>query len=115
MKEDKAERILRETSVMVLKGKPAEVEAAMCEAMRALSDVQRYRALGTVPEFKKLIQRATPVEVVPYASSYDPSDQQIIDCPSCKQTYWSEDWGTLNFCPNCGQAFKVKEADHENK
>ena len=58
-------------------------------------------------------QRLTPKEVTPYAPSCDPSDQQIIDCPSCGETYWTEDWGTLNFCPNCGQAFIVKEEKGE--
>ena len=54
-------------------------------------------------------ERLTPKEVTPYATGGDPSDQQIIDCPTCGHTYWAEDWGTINFCPNCGQALNVKE------
>lgn len=60
------------------------------------------------------IQRLIPKEVTPYAPSCDPSDTQIIDCPSCGNTYWSEDWGNLNFCPNCGQAIKVQEEKEES-
>ena len=54
-------------------------------------------------------ERLTPKEVTPYASSCDPSDMDIIDCPICGKTYWAEDWGTINYCPNCGQAIKVRE------
>lgn len=64
-----------------------------------------------VPGYKfvkdEVIARLTPVEVVPYAPSYDPSDTQIIDCPNCKGTYYAEDWGTINFCPKCGQALEI--------
>lgn len=56
-----------------------------------------------------VLERNIPKEVTPYASAGDPSSMDIIDCPSCGETYFSEDWGTFNFCPNCGQAIKVKE------
>lgn len=72
------------------------------------------RVPGYVFVKEEVAKRLTPQEVTPYAPSYDPSDNEIIDCPSCKHTYWSEDWGTINFCPNCGQAFTIKEKKNED-
>lgn len=90
MTKEAALKLLKDSFVMDIKEKTSEVQEAIVIAMDAL-------------------EKSMPVEVTPYASSCDPSDMDIIDCPKCGETYWSEDWGTLNYCPNCGQAIKVKE------
>ena len=67
------------------------------------------RVPGYVFVKEEVAKRLTPQEVTPYAPSYDPSDEPIIECPSCKNAYWTGAWGTVNFCAHCGQAFIVKE------
>lgn len=79
---------------------------ALNTAIVALNEVQQYHKLGSLEELK---ERMTPKEVVPFDSSLDPEDMQIIECPKCSRVYWMEDWGFFNFCPNCGQAIDIKE------
>lgn len=57
-----------------------------------------------VPGYKYV--KVDPVEVTP--ERFGDGDE-VINCPSCGRTYFAEDWGIINFCPNCGQPIKVIE------
>lgn len=64
-----------------------------------------------VPGYKYV--KVDPVEVTPY---YLGDGDEVIDCPSCGETYFAEDWEDFNFCPKCGQAIKViEEMNHEEE
>ena len=59
-----------------------------------------------VPGYK--FTKVDPVEVTLHRFG---DGDEVINCPSCGKTYFAEDWGIMNFCPNCGQGIKVvKEA-----
>ena len=55
-----------------------------------------------VPGYKYV--NTNPVEVTPY---YLGEGDEVIDCPSCRKTYFAENWEDINFCPKCGQPIKV--------
>lgn len=62
-------------------------------AIQALEEIQQYRAIGTIEEFKALKDKAEPKKV-------DEDDC----CPIC-HTYGKDDNGVAgDYCPECGQA-----------
>lgn len=68
-----------------------------------LLELQQYRQLGPLSVLKKQL---TPKTAIPYTLS---EGDEVIDCPKCHNTYYTEEWGTMNYCPKCGQALKITE------
>lgn len=63
-------------------------------AIKALEEIQEYRAIGTIEEFKALKEKATPKNPVGLRKNICPSCSQIVIDSSQKH------------CEKCGQAIK---------
>ena len=69
-------------------------------AIKALEEIQQYREIGTVKEFRKAVekQKAKKPEVID-------RDFDYYKCPVCGEYIWATD--NINdhkYCLNCGQA-----------
>ena len=66
--------------------------------INALYEVQKYRAIGTIEEFKALKEKSEPkkIKYEEYCGFSDPV------CPECKRDIDSED----KYCRWCGQTLK---------
>lgn len=79
-----------------------DVEIALMMAKDALSEIQAYRAIGTVEKFKTLEEKNKPMKVKEiHCDEYY--------CPSCGSENSTSDVHTVgdNFCPHCGQALET--------
>ena len=66
-------------------------------AVQAMEELLKYRAIGTIEEFKALKEKATPKKGIPYTSS---NNHKFVECPSCHKDmdlYY-------DFCQHCGQS-----------
>lgn len=69
-------------------------------ANEALEEIQQYRAIGTVEEFKALEEKSVAKKVA--------DDLSFFKCPSCESWEIEEFYETgssnkHNYCPDCGQ------------
>ena len=73
-------------------------------AISALEEIQQYRAIGTVSEFRELKEKATakPIKGKRFKEAI---------CPCCLtelyETYWA--FGGVHYCVNCGTAIDWSE------
>ena len=67
------------------------LEMAVSEAINALEEIQQYRAIGTVSEFRELKEKATAKKPILYP---------FPKCPVCKCILKNE---FVNYCDVCGQ------------
>ena len=68
-------------------------------AFKALSEIQQYRAIGTVSDFRELKEKATAKKV-----QYDEygRDEGYPHCSRCSDSLIN-DFVNVNYCPCCGQ------------
>lgn len=80
-------------SVMVLSNEK-KFSSSMRVAMKALEDVQQYRAIGTVDECRVAVEKQKPMKPLEF-------DGHWYKCPKCGKYA-----GGLkgNYCHSCGQA-----------
>lgn len=78
-------------------------------AIKALEEVQQYRAIGTVEECREAMEKQRAKEIIDehfgktcFAKSYK--------CPSCDNHLFGNN--IPDYCSNCGQKFDV-ERDNE--
>ena len=76
------------------------ITVALSMAISALKEVQQYREIGTVEEYRKAVekQKAKKPEVID-------QDFDYYKCPVCGEYIWATD--NINdhkYCLNCGQA-----------
>ena len=72
----------------------SEIEA-LCMAKDCLKEIQQYKAIGTIEEFKALKEKATPKKLeVEKFGGYDD-----LMCPNCK----SYKIRNPKYCCDCGQ------------
>ena len=95
---------LENTESKALKYKIQRKEAIE-SAITALTEIQRYREIGTVEECKEAIEKQKPKKCVEDSCP----DHTHYKCPSCgkiqKTKYGDSTFGCiLNNCSNCGQA-----------
>lgn len=88
---------------------PEPEDYAIEEAIKALEEVQQYRKIGTVEEFREFKEKRIPKECV--IDSFP--DHTDYKCPSCGLEYMTLytprriQWGRMpKFCECCGQAIK---------
>ena len=75
-----------------------ELQSAVDVAIAALEEIQQYRAIGTVEEFRELKEKATakkPTDV----RYFGEAGYYIGLCPTCKNGNNSE----YEYCGDCGQ------------
>ena len=84
----------------------------MDNAIKALEEVQQYRAIGTVEECRAAMEKQKAkkpdFEGDGYADGHLVYDTWI--CPCCGKHY-EVDYDDYDFCPNCGQ--KLDWSDEE--
>lgn len=85
--------------------KPTEVEAAKM-AIAALEEIQQYRAIGTVEECRKAVEKLSAKIV----SDLD-YDLGYYTCPSCGTTisFMDDGYKSHKCCLNCGHAIQFYE------
>ena len=69
-----------------------EAQEACGMAEFCLEEIQQYRAIGTIEEFKAL-KECVYVDERPF----------IFTCPNCKEIYTLEQDGRLSFCRKCNE------------
>lgn len=80
-------------------------------AIEALEEVQEYRKIGTVEEFRKAMKKTKPMKPETLDNDFD-----YYKCPVCGEYIWATD--TINdhkYCLNCGQAIDWEESEGEEK
>lgn len=84
----------------------------MDNAIKALEDVQQYRAIGTVEECRAAVEKQKAkkpdFEGDGYADGNLVYDTWI--CPCCGKHY-EVDYDDYDFCPNCGQKLDWGDED----
>lgn len=71
---------------------------------RALKELQDYREIGTVEEFKDLKELRTAKKVDIWVNSV--FDVHSYHCPNCEANL-TGGFETYNFCVQCGQKIKM--------
>lgn len=83
-------------------------ENAYAMAIKALEEIQQYRAIGTVEECRAAVKKQTAME---------PIRMGKCTCPSCgtHNEVWKKRRNTLPrdivYCWHCGQAVEIKRSD----
>lgn len=87
-----------------------DANEAIKTAIRALEEVQQYRAIGTVEECQAAVEKQSAkrpdLEGDGYADEHLVYDTWI--CPNCGKHY-EVDYDNYDYCPDCGQ--KIEWSD----
>lgn len=76
-------------------------------AISEIKEVQRYREIGTLEEFREAVEKQKPKK--PEVSD---SDFDYYKCPICGAYIWATDCVyDHNYCLNCGQAIDWEERE----
>lgn len=76
------------------------------EAIQALEEIQAYRAIGTVEDFKALKEKNEPKKIVSRGQGHEAD----CYCPNCNAFLGNDqDWcfNQTNHCSECGQALET--------
>lgn len=91
----------------------SEDEAALDYAIKAIKEIEQYRAIGTVEECREAREKQKPKKPNIWGDGYDDSGNMIYDmynCPNCGKSY-EVDYLDYKFCPECGQAIDRSDLD----
>ena len=83
---------------------PQKRAEALDVAIKALEEIEQYRAIGTIDEFKALKEKNVAKEP-DYEGDGCWGGRVVIDtwiCPNCEKHY-EVDYDDYDYCPNCGQ------------
>lgn len=81
----------------------------------AVSDWRQYRKIGTVEEFKALKEKNNP-KIPNYEGDGYYKGQIVLDtwiCPNCEKEY-EVDYEEYDYCPNCGQRIDHSELTEDD-
>ena len=86
----------------------SDADTSICEenitvlktAIQALEEIQQYRAIGTIEEFKALKEKNTPMELAEH--NFQDEVHHYL-CPSCRNIVSCNQ----NYCEECGQALET--------
>lgn len=110
MTENEAIKELKEDFIELGKAVPCDtgwgnaINEAYSMAIHALEEIQQYRAIGTVEEFKVLKEKSMKKKPDYEGDGYY-NGQIVLDtwiCPNCEKHY-EVDYNDYDYCPNCGQ------------
>ena len=74
-------------------------------AISALKEIQQYREIGTVEEYREAVGKQKP-KMPDYEGDGYADGEMVYDtwiCPNCGKKY-EVDYDDYKYCPNCGQA-----------
>ncbi|MFG6393817.1 MAG: hypothetical protein K1W24_06480 [Lachnospiraceae bacterium] len=76
-----------------------DMEDLVNSCVKALEEIQQYRAIGTVEECREASERQIKKKPVKNEYNHD-------CCPNCRWIVYQDEWGGryLPHCENCGQA-----------
>ena len=97
----------KRTSVLWESATNTEMVEAVKAAIQALEEIQQYRAIGTVEEFKALKEKNEPKKIIDIKKSECPedieyfgSDELFGKCPHCEGMV-NHTWNPCS-CGDCG-------------
>ena len=81
---------------------------ALETAISALEEIQQYREIGTVEEFRGAVEKQNPKKVIDRDLDFG-----YYTCPSCGTTisFMEDGYKSHKFCLNCGQAILQENED----
>lgn len=94
-------------------GTRGEQEEALSVAIKALEEIQQYRAIGTVEECREAMERQIGKKPYLWGDGLDDEGELIYDmydCPNCGKSY-EIDYEEYKHCPECGQAIDWSEVN----
>lgn len=98
MTESEAIVKFKRTSVLWESASNTEIVEAVKVAISALEEVQQYRAIGTVYEFRELKEKATAKKAKWIFDDFTAKFGNPYRCSNCEEEFGD----TYNYCPNCG-------------
>lgn len=93
MTENEALKSIVEDGIELGAGDYVEFEALKVAA-KALEEIQKYRAIGTVEECREATEKQRRLEI-----------EEFGICPLC---YYDFGYEKANYCPNCGHALALE-------
>ena len=109
---DEAKQNIIAYASMQAENLPMGMGIAFDMAIKALEEVYRYRAIGTVEECREATEKQKPKRPDYEGDGY--ADGQLVYdtwiCPCCGKHY-EIDCDDYDYCPNCGQ--KLEEFSEE--
>lgn len=111
MSENECIDVLKNLAFLSTNQEHEKCEESIKMAIQALEEVQAYRAIGTVEEFKALKEKNEPKKVVRQKGLLNEYYHEE-ECPNCKAEFrvhvagyrYTQVVGKTHYCPNCGQA-----------
>lgn len=79
--------------------------------IKALEEIQQYRAIGTVGECRVAVEKQDPKKPIYEGDGHAPDGTFVWDvwiCPNC-DSHYEVDYDDYAYCPNCGQALDLEE------
>lgn len=110
MTENEAIEII--TNAVQTENMTVEQDKALSVAQKALEEIQQYRAIGTVEECRKAMEKQKAKKPTYEGDGYA-DDELVYDiwiCPNCGECY-EIDYDDHSHCPNCGQAIDLSEVN----
>lgn len=101
---DVAIRALEEVQQYRAIGTPEELQDMKSDYFEALSDWRQYRKIGTLEECREAVEKQDS-KVPDYEGDGYSNGQLVYDtwiCPSCGHHY-EVDYDDYDYCPKCGQ------------
>lgn len=82
-----------------------ELDNAGAEIIACLEEIQQYRAIGTVEEFKDLKEKNQEVVIGEWIDTQPQYNNGYYKnahmCSNCND-YYTTEYDEMKFCPNCG-------------
>ena len=114
MTENEVKAIVREIIMNYAENGEEKYCEALDTAVKALEEVQQYRAIGTPEECRAAMEKQTAKQSYYEGDGY--SDGELVYdtwiCPSCGNHY-EVDYDRYDYCPNCGQKINEDWSDEE--
>lgn len=80
---------------------------ALDMAISALKEIQQYRAIGTVEEYREAREKQKPKKPETIERDFD-----YYKCPVCGEYIWATDnINSHKYCLNCGQKIEMEESE----
>ena len=112
--EDTIENLKNLKDYMKMSKYAEEVEFDFGRAIKALEEIQQYRAIGTAEVCRAAVEKQKAKKASIFGDGY--ADGELVfdtyECPDCGKKYeiFYEEY---EYCPNCGQHMKLDWSEEE--